>query len=110
MKNCQQAAKTLELSGCVVAEREQANKRHRSSREDRTDKTQRKEEERHKKSGEQAAKNISAHVQQRTCVVGEGGSSRKAKIPDNVLAASMDVCMFWEFLAIMTECGEELLM
>ena len=40
VKNCQQAAKTLELSGCVVAEREQANKRHRSSREN----TQRKKE------------------------------------------------------------------
>jgi hypothetical protein len=31
-KNGQQAAKKLELSGCVVAEREQANKQHRSSR------------------------------------------------------------------------------
>ena len=45
---------------------------------------------RHKKSGEQAAKYISALVHHRTCVVGEGGSSRNAKIPDNVLAASMD--------------------
>jgi hypothetical protein len=45
VKNGQQAAKKLELSGCVVAEREQANKQHRSSRED----TQRKEEVRHKK-------------------------------------------------------------
>ena len=45
---------------------------------------------RHKKSGEQAAKNISAHVQQRTCVVGEGGSSRKAKQDprQHVLAAA----------------------
>ena len=45
---------------------------------------------RHKKSGEQAAKNISAHVQQRTCVVGEGGSSRKAKSQATCACRSMD--------------------
>ena len=67
--------------GCVVAEREQANKRHRSSREDRTDKTQRKEEERHKKSGEQAAKNMSEAVHERTCVVAQREAGRPKEVP-----------------------------
>ena len=83
----------------MVAEREQANKRHRSSREDRTDKTQRKEEERHKKSGEQAAKNMSEAVHERTCVVAQREAGRPKEVPgvascpmSAIVAHSLPVC------------------
>ena len=63
-----------------------------SSQEDRTDKTQRKEEERHKKSGEQAAKNMSEAVHERTCVV----ARREEEGPIiKVVERDSDVCLFW---------------